>query len=159
MSIPFFPYQLFFLYIEPLSALGGAIYAGMLPGTYIKDLTLTTVWPAKDTTLTTPVLMTLFQLSNLYLLFAINEHVVLSSTNNIKIWKRLLFGLLIADFGHLLSLAPLGSEVYWRVWDWNAMMWGSVAFVYLGASMRIAFLFNVGLLLPPGKNEALRKKE
>ncbi|KAF8507879.1 hypothetical protein JB92DRAFT_3089462 [Gautieria morchelliformis] len=147
MSIPFFPYKLFFLYIEPISALGGAIYAGLLPKTYLRDLTLTNNTPT-PTAVTWPVLMTLYQLSNLYLLFALNEHLVLSSTDNIKTWKRLLCGLLIADFGHLLSLAPLGFDVYWRVWDWNAMMWGSVGFVYLGATTRMSFLLNLGLGTP-----------
>lgn len=159
MSIPFYPYRLFFLYVEPLSALGGAIYAGILPRTYLQDLTLITAWSAKDTALTTPVLMTLLQLSNLYLLFAINERVVLSSTNDIKLWKKLLFGLLVADFGHLLSLLPLGLEVYWRVWDWNAMMWGSVGFVYLGATLRLAFLFDVGLEPSVNLHEGSKRKE
>ena len=89
--------------------------------------------------------MSLFQLSNLYLLFALNEHLVLSSTSNIKVWRRLLFCLLVADFGHLYSMAPLGGEVFWKVWEWNAMVWGSVGFVYLGASMRMAFLAGIGL--------------
>ena len=147
MGIPFFPYKLFFLYIEPISAIGGAIYAGFLPKTYLQDLMFTnSVTPfSHQTTLTSPVLMTLYQLSNLYLLFALNEHLVLSSTDDVKIWKRLLFGLLVADFGHLLTLAPLGTDVYWKVWDWNAMMWGSVGFVYLGATTRLSFLLGLGL--------------
>jgi len=146
MSIPFFPYRLFFLYIEPIAALGGACYAGGLPQTYLADLVLTPdASTPPQSVLPASVLMTLYQLSNLYLLFAINEHLVLSSTNSIKTWKRLLFGLLIADFGHLWSVAPLGPEVYWRVWDWNAMMWGSVGFVYMGAATRIAFLLGLGL--------------
>lgn len=145
MSIPFFPYKLFCLYIEPLSAIGGAIYAGLLPKTYLQDLMPSSTQFSHQTALETPVLMTLYQLSNLYLLFAINERLVLSSTDNIKTWKCLLFGLLVADFGHLLTLAPLGVDVYWKVWDWNAMMWGSIGFVYLGATTRISFLLGFGL--------------
>lgn len=146
MAIPFF-YKLFYLYIEPLSALGGAIYAGFLPRTYLNDLTIAATRPIfhNDAAISAQVFMTLYQLSNLYLLFALNEHLVLSSTDNIRTWKRLLFGLLIADFGHLLSLTPLGPEVYWSVWNWNAMMWGSIGFVYLGAASRISFLLGVGL--------------
>jgi hypothetical protein len=89
--------------------------------------------------------MVLLQLANLYLLFALNEHLVLSSTNSLKTWRRLLFGLLVADFGHLISMAPLGADVFWRVGDWNAMVWGSVGFVYAGASMRMSFLAGLGL--------------
>ena len=154
--IPFFPYKLFFLYIEPIAALGGAYYAGLLPKTYLADLVLTpNASSPKPSVLPAPVLVTLYQLSNLYLLFAINEYLVLSSTDSIRTWKRLLFGLLIADFGHLLSVAPLGMDVYWRLWDWNAMMWGGVGFVYLGAATRISFLLGLGL---SGHWVAARKK-
>jgi hypothetical protein len=61
------------------------------------------------------------------------------------VWRTVLFVLLVADFGHLYSVSPLGSDVYWKVWDWNAMDWGNIAFVYLGATMRIAFLSGIGL--------------
>ncbi|KAF8589605.1 hypothetical protein K439DRAFT_1404837 [Ramaria rubella] len=149
MSIPFFPYKLFFLYIEPISAIGGAIYAGFLPKAYLADLVLTKPELPAHITLSSPMLMTLYQLSNLYLLFALNEHIVLSSTDNIKTWKYLLFGLLVADFGHLLTLAPLGTDVYWKFWDWNPLMWGSVGFVYLGATTRMSFLLGLGLGASP----------
>lgn len=31
-------------------------------------------------------------------------------------------------------------EVFVRFWTWNAMEWGSVGFVYVGAGMRVSFL-------------------
>jgi hypothetical protein len=143
-SIPFFPYKLFLLYIEPISALVGAFYAGIKPDEYLGLLTL----DAKSTISASPpitTLISLYQLSNLYLLFALNEYLVLSSTSSLKTWRRLLFCLLVADFGHLATMAPLGMGVYWRVWDWNAMVWGSVGFVYLGATIRMCFLAGIGL--------------
>ncbi|KAJ7751590.1 hypothetical protein B0H16DRAFT_1373667 [Mycena metata] len=142
-NIPFI-YKLFFLYIEPISALAGAYYAAVRPNNYLNDLSL----PGgilEPPTLTTQGNMVLLQLANLYLLFALNEHLVLSSTNSLKTWRRLLFVLLVADFGHLYSMAPLGLDVFWRVGDWNAMVWGSVGFVYAGASMRMSFLAGLGL--------------
>ncbi|KAJ7698148.1 hypothetical protein B0H17DRAFT_342102 [Mycena rosella] len=142
-EIPLF-YKLFFLYIEPISALAGAYYAAFRPGDYIRDLSLAGARPAAAS-LTTQNNMVLLQLANLYLLFALNEHLVLSSTTSLKTWRRLLFGLLVADFGHLISMAPLGADVFWCVGDWNAMVWGSVGFVYAGASMRMAFLAGLGL--------------
>lgn len=87
----------------------------------------------------------LSQLANLYLLFALNEALVLRSTGDLRVWRTVLLGLLIADFGHLYSVSGLGSWVYWDVTRWNAIDYGNVLFVYLGASMRIAFLFGVGL--------------
>ncbi|KAJ7923481.1 hypothetical protein B0H13DRAFT_1979976 [Mycena leptocephala] len=142
-NIPFI-YRLFFLYIEPVSALAGAYYAAFRPDDYLGDLSLPGGRLALPS-LTTQNKMVLLQLANLYLLFALNEHLVLSSTNSLKTWRRLLFGLLVADFGHLISMAPLGVDVFWRVADWNAMVWGSVGFVYAGASMRMSFLAGLGL--------------
>ena len=146
MAIPFL-YRVFYLYIEPLSALGGAIYAALLPKEYLNDLLPYNALPTftSSALIPSPVIMTLAQLANLYLLFAINEHFVLSSTNDVRIWKRVLFGLLVADFGHLWSVKDAGMEVYWRVWEWNPMMRGSVGFVYLGAMSRICFLLGIGL--------------
>ncbi|KAJ7736556.1 hypothetical protein DFH07DRAFT_99204 [Mycena maculata] len=138
-------YRLFFLYIEPVSALAGAYYAAFRPNEYLADLSLPGGNLLEPPSLTTQNSMVLLQLANLYLLFALNEHLVLSSTTSLKTWRRLLFCLLVADFGHLISMAPLGADVFWRVGDWNAMVWGSVGFVYAGASMRMAFLAGLGI--------------
>lgn len=155
--IPFWPYRLFFLYIEPISALLGAYYAFFRPEDYIQDLT----FPPPDfkyagtpAALDTQTSMVLLQLANLYLLFAWNEHFVLRSTDSLRTWRWLLAGLLIADFGHLYSMALVGSGVFWRVWEWNAMVWGSVGFVYAGATMRMCFLAGIGL----GGSQGLEKK-
>lgn len=146
-DIPSWPYKVFFLYIEPVSALVGAYYAAFLPSQYLGLLTLK---PSLEQSLSpvhhhTSVGISLAHLANLYLLFAINEHVVLRSSSSVATWRALLFGLLLADFGHLATMAPLGAEVYWKFWDWNAMVWGSVGFVYLGASLRTAFLLGLGI--------------
>ncbi len=67
-----FPYRLFFLYIEPISALAGAYYAAIHPSDYLLDLVSPIQGGFKRAALDTPTSMTLFQLSNLYLLFALN---------------------------------------------------------------------------------------
>src|SRR6266404_2377591 len=139
------PYRLFFLYIEPISALAGAYYAAIHQDNYLCDLVASTNSQFTPGAVDTPTRMSLLQLANLYLLFALTEHLVLSSTPSLKTWRRLLFCLLIADFGHLASMSPAGPDIFWRVWKWNAMAWGSVGFVYLGATIRICFLTGVGL--------------
>ncbi len=115
-------YRLFFLYIEPLSALAGAYYAAFRPADYLADLTLGALTRTPPTPAPTQTNMALLQLANLYLLFALNEHFVLSSTNSLVTWRRLLVGLLIADFGHLVTMArrevassgAFGSGTRWR---------------------------------------------
>lgn len=134
-------YRLFFLVIEPIFALVGAYYAHILQEEY---LAMTHAGSATSPVpLGTSIVMS--QLANLYLLFTLNEAVVLRSTGDLRVWKALLFGLLVADFGHLYSLKSLGSSIYWDVSRWNSLDWGNVPFVYFGAAMRISFLTGVGL--------------
>ena len=145
-------YRLFFLYIEPISALVGAFYAGWQPAQYLAYLTTSPAAPNANPGPDTPTLISLQQLANLYVLFALNEHFVLSSTVSVRTWRTLLAGLLVADLGHLLTMVPLAWEreagfweVFGRFWAWDAMLWGSVGFVYAGAAMRTAFLLEVGI--------------
>ncbi|KAL8283379.1 hypothetical protein RQP46_005789 [Phenoliferia psychrophenolica] len=128
-------YRLFFLYIEPISALVGAYFAHFDPSEYLVLTHAPSFSP--PTTGTTAVLS---QLANLYLLFAMNEAFVLRSTTDVRVWRTLLFGLLVADLGHL--------------WSWNEMAWGNVAFVYVGATMRACFLAGVGLEAKVDRKEA-----
>ena len=135
-------YNLFFLYIEPMSALIGAYYAYLKPYTYL-DLTHAASAPKRDIPTSTQIV--LGQLSNLYLLFAMNEALVLRATSDLAVWRTLLFCLLVADFGHLFSVHVLGTRVYWDVLSWNAIDWGNLGFVYLGALMRVSFLTGIGV--------------
>ncbi|KAK4699477.1 hypothetical protein P7C70_g6779, partial [Phenoliferia sp. Uapishka_3] len=139
-------YRLFFLYIEPLSALVGAYYAHFQPSAYL-HLTHASSFPSPTFTPSTGTTAVLSQLANLYLLFAINEGLVLRSTTDRKVWRTLLFGLLVADLGHLWSVKGTGTswEVYCKFWEWNEMAWGNVGFVYAGALTRVLFLLGVGL--------------
>jgi hypothetical protein len=143
------PYRLFFLLIEPTAALVGAFYAHFRQDEYLR---LTHAASAQHPLpLGTSIVTS--QLANLYLLFALNEALVLRSTGDVRVWKTVLFGLLVADFGHLYSVSSLGSRVYWDAANWNAIDWGNVPFVYFGAAMRIAFLSGVGL----GPHQASKK--
>ena len=135
-------YRIFFPYIEPLAALAGAYYAFNEPQEYLR-LTHASSAPQGSIPVSTTIILN--QLSNLYLLFAVNEALVLRTSSDINVWRSLLFGLLIADLGHLYSVHPLGFDVYWNVLRWNAIDWGNVAFVYVGATMRFCFLGGLGM--------------
>ncbi|RDW60051.1 hypothetical protein BP5796_11657 [Coleophoma crateriformis] len=148
-------YTLFFLIIEPISALVGAFYANFKPLQYLR-LTHADSSPTTTSNIPLSTSVALTQLANLYLLFAINEAVVLRSTSSLRVWRAVLIGLLIADAGHLYSVSSLGYGVYFKFWDWNEMMWGNIAFVYAGAAMRIAFLTGVGLNTEGGRDGAMK---
>ena len=144
MDSPPLLYRLFFLYLEPISTILGAYLAHVQPSTYLQ-LTHAASAPGENATLPLSTNVVLSQLANLYFLFALNEGLVLRATRDIRVWRVLLFGLLVADFGHLYSVYPLGIDKYWRFWIWNIMDWGNIAFVYAGAAMRISFLLGLGL--------------
>lgn len=138
-------YRLFFLFVEPVSALVGAYYAHFQQRDYLL-LTDSSSAPVL-TPIPTGTSIVLSQLANLYLLFALNEALVLRSTSDLRVWKTVLFVLLLADLGHLYSIKTLGLDIYlpWNFLRWNAIDWGNIPFVYLGATMRIAFLADVGM--------------
>ena len=133
-------YSLFFLWIEPFSTLVGAYYAHIRPEEYMQ-----LTWPGSSPAVQTREAIVLTQLANLYFVFAFNEALVLRATNDRAVWRAFLLGLLVADFGHLYSCRAAGVEVYWEFWKWNAIYWGNLGFVYVGATMRTAFLLGVGL--------------
>ncbi|KAI0480068.1 hypothetical protein GGR56DRAFT_671220 [Xylariaceae sp. FL0804] len=149
-------YRLFFLVVEPISALVGAYFAHFRQAEY---LAMTEHHPYSYSSASSVssaaeapspgASVALSQLANLYLLFALNEALVLRATGDRRVWRALLLGELVADLGHLYALRSAGAgaanSVYWDVASWNPMDWGNVPFVYLGASMRIAFLCGVGL--------------
>ena len=144
-------YHIFFLYLEPFSTIAGAFCAYMLPKTYL-ELTHAPSAPGVEVlVLPTSTIVVLAQLANLYFLFALNEGLVLRSTRDVRVWRTLLLGLLIADFGHLFSVYELGVHKYWQVWGWNSMDMGNIGFVYLGALMRLSFLCSIGVTTANGK--------
>ncbi|KAH7082341.1 hypothetical protein FB567DRAFT_447917 [Paraphoma chrysanthemicola] len=134
-------YRLVFLWVEPVSILLGAIYAHSLQSTYL-SLTHAASAPGPSVPIATSIVMT--QLANLYLGLMILEASVLRVTADIKVWRTFLIGLLVADVGHLYSVAPAGSWMYWQYWRWNTIDWGNVGFVYFLAVTRICLLFGVG---------------
>lgn len=150
-------YRLFFLYIEPVSALVGAFFAHFRQDDYLL-LTHAASAPAPGA-IPTGTSIVLSQLANLYLLFTLNEALVLRSTSDPRVWKTVLFGLLVADLGHLWTVRQLGLGIYlpWNFARWNAIDWGNIPFVYLGASMRAAFISGVGLG-DAGKTSSKAKK-
>ena len=148
-------YSIFFLVLEPISALVGAFFNHFRQSHYLNllDASSAAAAPGEPVPLATSVAMS--QLANMYLFFALNEALVLRATKDINAWRALLIVMLIADAGHLYSMRALGARIYYDVTGWNAGDWGNVPWVYAGATMRICFLMGVGL----GKPSIVRKKK
>lgn len=145
-------YRLFFLYIEPVATAVGAYYAHFRQNDYLEMTYASSMTGLLEPS--TREAIVLSQLANMYAVFALNEALVLRSTSNLTVWKVFLFGLLLADFGHIYSVNALGMDVYWQFWNWNAMYWGNLGFVYAGASMRTAFMLGIGLAVPTSPNKS-----
>ncbi|KAF4335588.1 NADP-dependent alcohol dehydrogenase [Fusarium beomiforme] len=144
-------YRIFFLILEPISALVGAFYTHFRQETYLSLLHASSA-PTQAPKATS---VAMSQLANMFFFFALNEALVLRSTADLRVWRTVLLVLLIADLGHLFSMSELGSRIYWDVMAWNASDWGNVPFVYLGVTMRASFLMGIGL----GESRALKKKD
>lgn len=143
MALIPFPYIAFFLWIEPVATLVGAYFAWFQSDTYLQlQHAASSPSPLAVPTGTAVVLR---QLGNMYFVFAFNEAFVLRATNDLKVWRAFLLGLLIADFGHLYSCYPLGLQSYYDFANWNAIDYGNYPFVVVGASMRILFLTGCGI--------------
>lgn len=140
-------YRFVFLYVEPVSTLTGAVYAHFFQPTYLA-LTHAASAPQPGQPVPTAASIVLTQLANLYLLLCINEALVLRATRDVQVWKTFILGLLVADFGHLYSVRLVGSWVYWQFWNWNAIDWGNVGFVYFLALVRVFMLLDVGFKQP-----------
>lgn len=134
-------YRVFFLILEPISALVGAYFNHFRQRHYLALLDAASA--PQDIPLGTSVAMS--QLANMYLFFAINEAFVLRITGDIHVWRAVLLVLLIADMGHLYSMRQLGPAIYYDVFSWNAGDLGNVPWVYAGATMRICFLLGIGM--------------
>ncbi|RGP81095.1 nadp-dependent alcohol dehydrogenase [Fusarium longipes] len=144
-------YRIFFLVLEPISALVGAFFAHFRQETYLGLLHAASA-PTTQAPKATSVAMS--QLANMYFFFALNEALVLRSTADLRVWRTVLLVLLIADVGHLFSMSELGTGIYWDVASWNASDWGNVPWVYAGMTLRICFLMGFGL----GDSRVLKRK-
>jgi len=149
-------YQSFFLYIEPVATAVGAYYSFFLQQTYL-DLTHRASSPRTGIPTSTSIVLS--QLANMYFVFALNEALVLRASKDFNVWRILLFCLLLADFGHLYSVRPLGLQIYYDVLNWNAIDWGNLGFVYVGATMRTCFLLGVGFPAKPSTRKSPRKRQ
>jgi len=133
------PYRFLFLYFEPFMAFAGATLCHFNPAQFLNTMSPTAVYAPSNQVVYDQVAAT-------YTLFAFNEAVVLRITNDIRVWKAILFGILICDIIHLYaSYTALGAAAFWdpRLWRLEdainlGTLWGQ-------SIVRIAFLLDIGL--------------
>jgi len=120
-------YRIFFLYIEPISALAGAVAAAN-PSMYLTLLDSNTSQVISMLGKTAAVGTVINQLANLYLFFCLTEALVLRAAgNHLPVWCAIIFAMLIADFGHLASGWRLGYEKFWHVSELGLLFGAALA--------------------------------
>ncbi|KAH7022137.1 hypothetical protein EDB80DRAFT_805782 [Ilyonectria destructans] len=140
LNIPF-AYRALFLYFEPFAAFSGTILLHFFPTIFLNGMSLTAKYAPDNQVIYD-------QLAATYVLFAFNEAVVLRITNDIRVWRGILTGILLCDAIHLYgSWAALGSEVFWDPRTWRPEDWVNLGSLWGQALVRLAFLAGVGIQL------------
>jgi hypothetical protein len=138
LKIPF-AYRALFLYFEPLAALSGALLLHFRPEVFLNTMSPVAKYAPDNQVIYEQVAAT-------YTLFAFNEAVILRITNDLRIWKALLIGILICDAIHLYgSWVALGGAIFWDIRSWRAEDWANLGTLWGQAAVRVAFLAGIGL--------------
>ena len=151
-------YRLFFLWVEPLCAVNGAIMSEFAPLHYLKTLTPARLPQPPSYSGPTPIeTMLLRQAASLILVFAVMEGVLLRAVGEQRrdLWRLVLGGMLLSDLGwlyaaHGVAGAAGGLESnrfwVWNFWMWNRKEeWGNLGMTWLPFFMRVAFLVGIGM--------------
>lgn len=135
--IPFL-YRFVFLWFEPAAAFLGSILLWSAPA-----LILNTMSPGSKYAPDNQVMYD--QVAATYTLFAYNEAILLRATDDLRVWRTVLIGILVCDALHMYaSWAALGS-VFWTPGAWRWEDWVNLGSLWGQAAVRVAFLAGVGL--------------
>ncbi|KAF3915057.1 hypothetical protein ABW21_db0204519 [Orbilia brochopaga] len=126
-------YRLVFFYIEPLLALSGAYLTYFDPQTYLFKLL-----PDAADPITPSTQLALTNLAAMYAHFAIVEALLLRVTDDRRVWRVAIVGMVVSDVLHLMAIYKGRGEVAWRFGrreDWEVF-----ATSYGPLGLRLAFL-------------------
>ncbi|KAF7882043.1 uncharacterized protein EAF01_011823 [Botrytis porri] len=142
-------YHVFLLYIEPILALSGAYLAYFQPYKFIHDTapsSLSKPFVSLSSTLTPdPVIQLLTtDIAALYVLFTINEAVVLRLTRDYSVWNTVVSAMLLCDVGHFWGIYEADPVVLLNVGGWSAEELINIGILGFGLVLRIAFLLGLG---------------
>lgn len=141
-------YRIYFLYIEPLAALGGTYLCYFDPDRFLSGTmplpAYKAVAQAPGFTISPMLQMMLTNIGSLYILFAINEGVVLRLTKERNVWLAIIFSMVMTDTGHLYAAYAIDPERIFQLLQWNMDEWINYGTLMGGLTMRILFLMGIG---------------
>jgi len=147
-------YNVLFLYLEPLSALGGAISCLLYPGVEWFYHGLVPSALSSSDALDARSVMAVSQLANCYFLLALISTFVFRAIrdtlpNNPIVQERILgaafLALGLADLTHILAtLLVLPADVKFDFANWNSLTHGNVTVVIVLCAFRISWYLGFG---------------
>ena len=149
------PYRILLLWFEPLAALNGAYLSHFDPAYFLNVMTPQAYNPSfsplsrpspsdpKQSIYDprTQIIYTL--LASTYVLFAFNEAVVLRITDDIRVWKALVLGILLCDAGHLWAAWKVLGDGGVAGLRWED--WVNLVMILGPGALRVALCLGVGI--------------
>lgn len=149
-------YRIYFQTIEPVCAVSGAYLAHFEPKRFL-EFTAPPSMLAKTAAISPLTQLQLSQMAGCYVLFALNLAVLLRYTSDVNIWRIIVLGCLLSDFAHLYAAwGAFGTTMFWAVHTWRSENWGNIGTLYLGAFLRMAFLYGVGMTKASERGEEVK---
>ncbi|KAF8848699.1 hypothetical protein BDZ45DRAFT_681033 [Acephala macrosclerotiorum] len=142
-------YRIWFLYLEPVFALGGTYLClydpqRMLTGT-VPVPAITAASPSGGPIPITPLMqMLLTNIGSLYVLFSINEGLVLRLSSEKRVWFGIIGSMLVSDIGHLYAVYQIAPKRMLEIAGWNSDEWINYGTLWFGALLRAGFLMGFG---------------
>ncbi|KAF2112391.1 hypothetical protein BDV96DRAFT_497782 [Lophiotrema nucula] len=135
-DIPFI-YHFLLTWFEPFAALNGAFLCVFWPSMFLYTFTTVKYRPDHQ--------IMFDQLAATYIFFAFIEAVVLRITNELKVWKAIVFGILLCDVVHLYGAwGIMGTESFLNPSTWRPEEWINFSLLYGPGLLRICLLLEVG---------------
>lgn len=138
-------YRIFFLYIDPLVCLLGIYTFFFDHPIYIKNGTprsLSSTIPNQNLTpLETFLLSALGSYS--LCIFGI-QILLLHQFHDVKIWRIVMFSILLTDLGLLYTVYSVDPTAFWDVGGWTSGDWSNNGILGVVIAIRSAFLLGVG---------------
>jgi hypothetical protein len=139
------PYRIFFLYIEPVLALGGTYLCLADPQRLLLGIVPLPAWIMASPVDVSPIMQLLLtNIAALYALFAMNEAIVLRCTREKSVWRAIIGGMLVSDIGHIYAAYAIAPERVLQFVSWSNDEWINYGTLLGGALLRLAFLLGVG---------------
>ena len=144
-----------FLYFEPFAAFGGFLITHFFPVWYLKSLS-----PSATSSTYSPLDQPVYdQLAAHLLRFAWCEAIVLRITQDLRVWKYVLFGIFLCDLVHLYaSYRILGPATFFDPRQWRSDEWLNFLMLYGPATLRLATCLEIGIAPESGPGEQKSKR-